>query len=49
MFHKKFPAFKSLDSPHLNKIIDIYDDNNYFYFTSEYIKGGELFTHLGKR
>ncbi len=49
VFDKKFATFKALDHPHLNKIQEIYDDNEHFYLVSDYINGGDLFTALRKR
>jgi len=49
LFDKKFNNFKALEHPNLNKIIDIYDDTLNYYFVSDFIKGGDLFTSLSKR
>ncbi len=48
-FDKQFPVFKSLDHPNLNKVLDCYDDTLNFYFVSDFIKEGDLFTCLSKR
>ena len=44
-----FPVFKALDHPNLNKVLDCYDDVLNFYFVSDFIKEGDLFTALSKR
>ena len=48
-FDKKFVSLKQLDHVNLNKIIEVYDDNHFFYLASDFIKGGDLFTALSKR
>jgi len=37
---------RSLDHPHIVKVIDFFEDPAYYYAVLEYIAGGELFDRL---
>ena len=39
---------KNLDHPHIVKLYELYQDENYYYLITEYLSGGELFDRIKK-
>ncbi|AUL79864.3 hypothetical protein QJ857_gp0295 [Tupanvirus soda lake] len=45
-FQKERDIIKSFDHPNIMGYIDCYEDDDYYYIVSEYIKHGELFNYV---
>jgi serine/threonine protein kinase len=46
VLENEFLILKKLDHPNLVRLHELYRDDRYFYFVTEYLSGGELFNHV---
>ena len=46
MLENEFIILKKLDHPNLVRLHELYRDDRYFYFVTEFLSGGELFNHV---
>ena len=40
---------RKLDHPNLVRLHEIYRDEKYFHFVTEFLSGGELYSHIQRR
>lgn len=48
-FMNTLNLIKQADHPNLVKLFEIYEEEHYIHFVTEYIEGGELFDFLKER
>jgi calcium-dependent protein kinase len=46
---REFSILRDLDHPNIIKFYEIYGDDKYFHFITEFCGGGELFEHIISR
>ena len=48
LMKQELEVLKSIEHPHIVRVIDMFEDTVNFYIVTEYMKGGELYDHMIK-